>query len=263
MLLAIKSDHHSPWLIPLALAAFCVWPTVKYRRLLAILYGIAACSVLTWWLLTHRIDRFMVPMLPLLAVAAGLGATWTGDQSWRRAMMVLGCWCCASSFLNIASGRVADNRVLVSLADLKADIPRDPEQKHTRMNAGHRWLNENVPAGKRVLLVAEAQVFDFEVPILYNTCFDDCVLETLLRDRTREERRRVLQEQRISHIFVSWHELQRYREPGNYGYSDFPSWELFHHELVAQGLLRPVPLPIDPGALEVFEVVTNVEAPLR
>lgn len=261
MLLAIKSDHHSPWLIPLALSAFCVWPAGKHRRLLAILYGLVGCSVLTWWLLTHRIDRFMVPMIPLLAVAAGLGATWSSDRGWRRAMVVLGCWCCVSSFLYISSfSRVADNRVFVSLTDLRTDIPRDPEQRHTRLNAGHRWLNENAPAGKRVLLVAEAQVFDFEMPILYNTCFDDCVLETLLRDRTREERRQVLQEQRISHIFVSWHELQRYREPGNYGYSDFPSWELFHTELVAQqGLLRPVALPINPEALEIFEVVTEGE----
>lgn len=254
--LTIQSDHHSPWLVPLALAAFWVWPSDRSRPWLWILSSLIGFAVVSWWFLTHRLDRFLVPMLPLMAVLAGIGATWSEDRSWRRAIVLFGCWCCLSSFLHIASGYAADNRILVSLRDLRSDRPPESDRSMTRMNDGHRWLNEHVPKGYRALLVGEAQVFDLEVPILYNTCFDDCVLETLLRGRSRDERRTALREQRISHIFVSWYELNRYRSPGNYGYSDFPTRALFHRELTAeQGLLRPVPLVVDPQILEIFEVV--------
>jgi hypothetical protein len=223
--------------------------------------GLVACSVLTWWLLTHRIDRFMVPMIPIVAVAAGLGAAWTNGVIWKRFIVGLGVWTTITTFLHITSGYVADNRYFVSLADLRQDIPRNAETSRTRMNNGHRWLNLNVPKGMRVLLVGEAQVFDLEVPILYNTCFDDCVLETLLRGKSAEQRRRALQDARISHIFVSWYELDRYREPGNYGYSDFPTRQLFHDELVReQKLLRRVPIITHPSVLEIFEVIGE-EAP--
>jgi hypothetical protein len=256
-LLVIRSDHHGPWLVPLALAAAWVWPARRSRWLLLALYGIVAWAVVNWWLLTHRVDRFLVPMLPLVALGAGLGATWTDDERWRRVAMSFGGICCVASFLQVASPFGADNRLLIALSDLRQDLPRSEDQPlRTRMNSGHRWLNEHVAPGHRVLLVGEAQVFDLEMPILYNTCFDDCVLETLLRNRTRDERRRVLRELRISHVFVSWYELHRYREPGNYGYSDYPTRALFYEELVRQqGLLHPVPVENIGETAEVFEVV--------
>ena len=36
----------------------------------------------------------------------------------------------------------------------------------------------------------------------------------------------VLRRDRISHVLVNWHELDRYRSPGNYGYSSFTTREL-------------------------------------
>jgi hypothetical protein len=260
-LLLVRSDHHGPWLVPLAAIAFWTWPEWRSRRLLILLYGLVAIAVVNWWLLTHRVDRFLVPMLPLVAIGAGWGATWTNDRRfWRPIAMVLGGFCCLAVFLHIASPFGADNRFLIGLNDLRQDLPRPNDQQllGTRMNSGHRWLNEHVPRGNRVLLVGEAQVFDLEMPILYNTCFDDCVFETLFRDRSRDERLRVLRELRISHIFVSWHELDRYRQPGNYGYSDYPTRELLFDELVRdQGLLRRVAIDRLGETADVFEVVNS------
>ena len=51
------------------------------------------------------------------------------------------------------------------------------------------------------------------------------------------------------------YELRRYREPGNYGYSDYPTRSLFFDELVAeQGLLRPVSVDGLGETADVFEV---------
>ena len=52
------------------------------RKLVIALGGYAAYLFLTWWLLTHRLDRFWLPILPCLAILAGVGADWTKDSAW-------------------------------------------------------------------------------------------------------------------------------------------------------------------------------------
>ena len=61
------------------------WPCsgAGSRRVgLALLAATSAYLFLTWWLLTHRLDRFWLPLLPALAVLAGLGADWTRGRAW-------------------------------------------------------------------------------------------------------------------------------------------------------------------------------------
>ena len=48
------------------------------------LWAFVAYLFLTWWLLTHRLDRFWLPLLPTWAILAGLGnsgSAGTGDQN--------------------------------------------------------------------------------------------------------------------------------------------------------------------------------------
>ena len=63
-----RSDWQSPLyaaLAPLALLR------AGSRRMALALWGYVAYLFLTWWLLTHRLDRFWLPLLPPLAVLAG------------------------------------------------------------------------------------------------------------------------------------------------------------------------------------------------
>ena len=46
------------------------------------LWLFVAYLFLTWWFATHRLDRFWLPMLPALAILAGLGADWIRTRSW-------------------------------------------------------------------------------------------------------------------------------------------------------------------------------------
>ena len=90
------------------------------------------------------------------------------------------------------------------------------------------------------VLVGDAAVFNLRVPVLYSTCFDTCILEELLRDRDAAQRRARLAELHISHIYVNWAEIARYRQPGNYGFTDYITPALVHDELEAQQqLIRP------------------------
>ncbi|HIA20072.1 MAG TPA: hypothetical protein EYN70_11765, partial [Planctomycetaceae bacterium] len=66
-----RSRWQSPLLIPLALLGV-MWG--RRRREVLGLAALIAYTLLAWWLLTHRIERFWVPVLPLLALLAGLGS---------------------------------------------------------------------------------------------------------------------------------------------------------------------------------------------
>ncbi len=225
----------SPWISPLVIPLAALAVLLRRHRRVVFMLGVHVLWVIaTWWLLTHRIDRFWLPVLSELALLAGIGATWQNGPWWRRALIGFLAAGLAWNLLVVTSVGGGYNRFFVPLARLRVD----PE----RLDPWHRYFNEHVSAG-RVLLVGEAQVFDFEVPILYNTCFDACILEQLVAGRTAAEVAAVLAEREITYVFVHWGEIERYRSPGNYGFTDFVQPEVFQR-LVASGVLEPLP-PIE------------------
>ena len=62
---------------------------------------------LTWWFLTHRLDRFWLPMLPALAILAGAGADWIRTRGWSillAIVMTLGAFHESGLHFDIACG---------------------------------------------------------------------------------------------------------------------------------------------------------------
>lgn len=252
-LITRDSYFASPLLAPFALIGLF---SKAHRRDIRYLASFCGYVLLAWWLTTHRVDRFLVPIIPLVSLLAGIGATWSAQRLWRRgAAVVIGLGLAYCLLIN-ASRFTGDNRYLVSLAQLRTDRPHPSDPDWYHLHPAHDLLNQIVEPGYLALLVGEAQVFNLQVPILYNTCFDDCLFEQLMRGRDREERNAALRAARISHIMFFWRELDRYRSPGNYGYSDYVTRELVRQELVVeQGLLRRLPLDVDPDSSEVYEVI--------
>lgn len=230
---ALTSEWLSPLVVPLAVLAFAV----RSRRRLAI--GLAAYFmfvIAAWWLLTHRIDRFWIPALPLAALLAGLGTAWSQERLWRIALLVFLMVGSAANFLTAASVGGGYNPYFVSLARLRDD----PE----RVDAWHRYFNRHAKQG-RLLLVGDAQPFDLEMPVLYNTCFDDSIFEQLVKGRSPQEVRAAFIEQGITHVYVHWGEIARYRR--TYGFTEFVQPAVFER-LVAHGVLAPLPqIPDHPG----------------
>lgn len=239
---ALVSDWLSPLVVPLAVLAFV---SRRTRRLALLVAGYLVFVFAGWWLLTHRIDRFLVPTLPLAALLAGLGATWTSSLWWRRSLAVFLAIGLVFDFLVIAGGPAADNRYLADLNALRVDP--------LRVNPWHLYFNEHAGEVTGVLLVGDAQPFDLEVPATYNTVFDDSIFEELARGRTPHEVRAALANRGISHVYVDWGEIARYRSPGNYGISDFLQPRVFA-ELVAAGVLEAIP-PRSDHAGQVFRVL--------
>jgi hypothetical protein len=197
--------------------------------------------------LTHRIDRFWIPILPVLALLAGAGATWTDATIWRRfclGVLVLGLLSCFFFVVRPTGGDVA---YFAPYEQLR----RDP----ARHDPWHLFLNENLRPDEKVLLVGDAQGFDLSVPILYNTVFDDNVFEQLVRGRGSDAIHAELAARHIAMVYVHWGEIARYRSPGNYGFSTSITPKLFEG-LVERGVLAPLPRLADhPG--QMFRVLPS------
>lgn len=202
---AWKSSWLSPILAPFAVLGLLVR---RYRRLALVLAGYFAYIIVTWWLFTHRIDRFWIPALPLLALLAGLGAVWSVSLAWRRLVLTLVVAAAAISFVYVTSPTTY-NAYFVSLRMARHDF--------RRMSPWHALLNQQVPAGSKVLSVGDAQVFDLSVPVLYNTAFDDNPAAAVFENRGPREIAAELRLHGVSHVYVDWNHIARYREPGNYG----------------------------------------------
>ena len=251
--LAWYSDKLTPLLLPLALFALLAQ---RQRRLLVLLAALVAVDFIFWWLLTHRYDRFFLPLVPPLALLAGVGADWTGHRAWRRVVLGFVGLGALLNFIVIGSGALTgDVRIFVALDALRRDEP-----ELLRVHPAHRYLNTHVPVGSAALIVGDAQAFDLEVPIYYHTCWDDCFLEIWMKNRTAQQRLAELRARRISHVFIHWDEIKRYQQPGNYGHTCTMTRELVAELVEGESILRPVRVPIGDDWLEersgqVFEVV--------
>jgi len=223
----------SPLVVPLACPALA---GRSNKRLAWLLFGAVGFIFLAWWLLTHRIDRFLVPMWPLAAWLAGLGATWDASRWWRRTLFACLAVGLAYNFVLIAGGPIGDNRYCAPLDKLR--------RESVQLDPWHAYLNDHADEVRRVLLVGDAQPFDLEVPSLYNTVFDDSLFEQLARDKSPEQVRMALLERGVSHVYVHWPEIERYRSPGNYGITEFLQPRIFA-DLVTAGVLEPLPLLAD------------------
>jgi hypothetical protein len=232
----LGSEWLSPLMIPLAALALLV---PGKRRLAAGLTCYFAFAIAAWWLFVLRADRHWIVALPLVALLAGAGASWSRQRLWRTTLLGL---LLATSIVNflLAAGIPAAggyNRYFVPLNRLR----NDPQ----RLDAWHRYFNTRVTHG-RILLVGEAQVFDLEPSILYNVWVDDSWFERIVKDHSADEIRRLLREHDVSYLYVHWGEVRRYRDT-NYGRWDFVQPEIFDR-LVAEGILERLPdIPGHPG----------------
>lgn len=216
---AVYNKWTSGLLFALAVPAVFLWCRVKAIPvvLCLIVWGFS-----TWWALTHRIDRFWIPLIPLLSLAAG--ATWliSTSRAWKTFLLSV---IAAVTLFNVRFCGLALVGYHVGLMDFDA-----ARQQTTRSDI--RLLNESLPDNARVLMVGEAEVFDATFPLAYNTVFDECLFEawtTLPDDSQRPVTQRrmlpprltlqTLHQHGITHVLVNWGAVLRYRM--TYGYTEY------------------------------------------
>jgi hypothetical protein len=250
--IAGRSEWLSPALVPLGLlGAWLGWRQRTVRWLVAF----AIWFWLTWWLTTHRIDRFWVPLLQVLAILAGVGFSRTAGVG-RRVATALVLLAVATGGVTAVSGAASYNRYFVSLDRLRHDPLRVSEWQR----AIPQLMKAESQAGEKrgVLAVGDAQVFDLELRVGYSTVFDDCLLETLVAGRTPAQARDELAKH-YRYVYVDWGEIGRYRAPGNYGFTNFVTPGRLA-ELVQQGVLRGPLMEWQEGRVQLFATIAGDEA---
>ncbi len=259
---SVRNDWLSPLLYGLAPLAF--WPrrrettndsadsdehAVWSRRFACV----AAWQFFGWWAFTHRLDRFWTPMLPLVSLLAGLGlarlvatvAPWTSTARRRLAMSVAGGVVVVAGLFNF----VFESSGLAGYNDFLRDLPRADRMALHITAPEIEWLNDHAPGGARVLAVGDAEIFGATFPVLYNTVFDRSLFEALCGEashtgpsaerplRASTAIRDAFRSAGITHVYVNWSEILRYRT--TYGYTDFVTPERFQ-ALVQGGVLAPL-----------------------
>jgi hypothetical protein len=208
---------------------------------------------LSWWLLTHRIDRFWVPLIPVASLLAAIGCVWSSHRVWR-----VGCGIAIGAVVTYHLGFVTSP--LCGFNGYLMDLGQAAELSEGKASPVH-FLNQwhsarRLPPDAVILCVAEAQVFDARPRVIYNTVFDQPIFRDWLAERPTDGRpdrdwpyrspdkiRQSFAEHGVTHILVNWQELLRYRT--SYGYSDFvtPDRFIWLHE---NGLIgHPLPVPED------------------
>ena len=217
------------------------------------LWFFSAYLFLTWWLLTHRLDRFWLPILPSMAVLAGLGSDWSRSRLWTGLLAVILAAGIGSNLVYCSTALAGLNDWTGELAALRKEVPR-------LLNPAMARLDAELPPGARPLMVGQAGVYHFDNPVVYNTVFDDDILEGLARGRSPGEVREALRGMGVTHVYVNWAEIERYRSPGNYGFTNFVTPEVFAR------LVRPAPSVRrrDPGPKqELYAVLTGPDRVMK
>ncbi|MFT4556517.1 MAG: ArnT family glycosyltransferase [Planctomycetales bacterium] len=233
----LKSDWLSPLMFSLAPLAFL---TKWNRRIVGSLWLYVGFLFLSWWVLTHRLDRFWIPLIPVVALLAGGGVWWTTNKLWRYAAGAFVGLCVLFNLGFITTVNCGLNAWLGDLAEIRdeSEFTAEPVAYLNRMR---------LPTDAKVLFVGEAQVFDVRVPLVYNTVFDISIFEQWCsanepdvpiaeqKMRSTKEIRERLKSEGITHILVNWKEVLRYKT--TYGTSEFLAPWRFEH-LQKEGILH-------------------------
>jgi len=236
-----RSDWQSPLYVALAPLALL---RPGSRRFAIALWAFVAYLFFTWWMFTHRLDRFWLPILPPLAILAGLGADWTQRRSWAIVLAVLLAIALLTNLTYISTALAGLNEWTGDLVFLRRDIPR-------RWNRPLATLDEKLSPDAKPLLVGQAAVFQLDHAVTYNTVFDPEIIEVLASGKNPAEFQIALRQQGLTHIYVDWHEIARHRALGGYGFTDFVTKDRFA-QWVASGVLS------DPEALGPEQVLYQV-----
>jgi hypothetical protein len=213
------------------------WLRSGSRRYATILGMYVLYLFLSWWLLTHRLDRFWLPLMPGLAVLAGLGADWVRSRAWSFVLGVVLTLGAATGLMHSWTDLTALNDWTADLRLLRTSVPR-------MLNRPLAALDAFLPPNAKPLMIGQAAVFHVNHRLVFNTVFDDEIFETIAKDRTPDEVGRELARRSITHVYVDWQEIERHRKPGGYGFTDFVRPREFDR-LVEAGVLSP-PFPPDP-----------------
>lgn len=235
-----KSDWQSPLLFGLAPLTCILARKDRFVFRLWIFFG---WLFLSWWVLTHRIDRFWIPLIPVIAVLAGIGFSLLPYRFRQIGGSILAI-AMLFNFAFMTTGLCGYNAYRVEL------------------NAAREWTGEltapevmvmNELMSNRtgtVLCVGEAEMFDATFDPIYNTVFDVSIFERWCgvdeegvsaeakRLRPASEIQTEFRSNEVRYVLVNWSEILRYQL--TYGYTRFVTPRRFTELIRMRILDQPI-----------------------
>lgn len=239
----------SPGLIAFIPFAFLL---SKFRKKGLLLLALIVYSLVVWFCFTHRIDRFLFPVLPIAAVVSGCGFVRldTLGRGLAAKIILLGLllFALVATFKIYPVGglgvRVKDERAVARWFDEL--FAQNPQWNYPA--PAINYINNELAQDAKVLLVGEAATFYIRREILSSTVFDQKPLEEMLRKRLGpEEIAHRLEASGITHLFCNWREVARLNSTYSYefrgkkfpGYSAYITPKVFD-EMEAKGVIEAV-----------------------
>ena len=240
-----KDDFGSPLYIFIPIVGMLVFlkffhprtnsESFEQNKRLFIIFVLTSLFGIAWFLLTHRIPRFLLPVAPLAAILFGVGIS----MILKTRLTALKLCVFATLFLSLFySGILIDilgQGRLAPLRSLENDQARQPIVALYFNN--HPELLSTATSGeserKKLLLVGDAKACAYRVDILYSTCWNDSPLIGMIDKGVNRDAdgkitgvanaskiRETLNEAGIAYISVDFSELARFKSEGNYGYNN-------------------------------------------
>ncbi|MBR6436225.1 MAG: hypothetical protein IKS45_06940 [Thermoguttaceae bacterium] len=167
-----SSSAASPLFLPVLACCLLLWKRLpNYARWSLIYSGL---FLIGWHVTTHRIERFLLPIVPFIALAGGavfdvvLSSVSVLMGRILKGVLVLS----AAYSLLILALPLFGLGTLESISDKRSSPIRLGEGLTQLVTLKSEELLKMKNSGERVLLIGDAAVFDWPVPIDYAVCFN-------------------------------------------------------------------------------------------
>jgi len=155
------------------------------------------------WALSSQQSRFLIAVLPLLAIATGIAIAWICERVPGRApraalwaALVVGtCWTMLPIFYPSCRHALAEARDL---------IRGRPADARTPVPAGYAFINASTPQSSRIMLLNTNHGFFLDREYIADSFFEASQMNFLLSPaKSEEEMAEILAKLRVTHMYVS------------------------------------------------------------
>ena len=207
-----SSDVASPLFLPVLACCILLWKRLPNCARWPLIYS--SLFLVGWHVTTHRIERFLLPIVPFIALAGGavFDVILSNVSAWMgrilKGVLVLGA---AYSLLILTYPFLGAFGTFEAISETRSSSIRLGEGLTQLVTLKSEELIKMKNAGERVLLIGDAAVFDWPVPVDYSVCFNsDDFIDSVTSKLQGDNPPRL--------IVVNFSEIARYQTT-EYGYS--------------------------------------------
>ena len=168
-----SSGVASPLFLPVLACCILLWKRLPNIARWPLIYS--CLFLIGWHVTTHRIERFLLPIVPFIALAGGAVfdvilssvSVWMGRI--LKGVLALGA---AYSFLIVAYPYLGTFGTFDAISETRSSPLRLGEGLTQLVTLRSEELIKMKDSGERVLLIGDAAVFDWPVPVDYCVCFN-------------------------------------------------------------------------------------------